>query len=110
MSLQLRKLRLLFKLLTKIIRYFNYNLQISNFKILCWVKKYFKQLFLEKKQFIKNVWGKYPIELKAYLDLWTVREISMGKIKTWKIDVWFIENKNINIFREHTKFWYFIVW
>ena len=54
--------------------------------------------------------GKYPIELKAYLDLCTVRENSMGKIKTWKIDVWFIENKNINIFREHTKFWYFIVW
>ena len=21
----------------------------------------------------------------------------MGKIKTWKVDVWFIENKNINI-------------
>ena len=56
------------------------------------------------------MWGKYPIELKAYLDLCTVRENSMGKIKTWKIDVWFIENKNINIFREHTKFWYFIVW
>ena len=72
-------------------------------------KKYFKQLFLEKKQFIKIVWGKYPIELKAYLDLCTVRENSMGKIKIWKIDVRFFENKNINIFREHTKFWYFIV-
>ena len=34
----------------------------------------------------------------------------MGKIKIWKIDVWFIENKNINIFREHTNFWYFMVW
>ena len=50
------------------------------------------------------------IELKAYLDLCTARENSMGKIKTWKIDVWFIKNKNINIFRENTKFWYFIVW
>ena len=61
-------------------------------------------------ELIKIVWGKYPIELKVYLDLCTVRENSMGKIKTWKIDVWFIENKNINIFREHTKLWYFIVW
>ena len=75
-----------------------------------WGKKYFKQLFLEKKQFIKIVWGKYPIELKAYLDLCTIRENSMGKIKTWKIDVWFIEKKKISIFREHTKCWYFIVW
>ena len=60
MFLPLRKLRLLFKLLTKIIHI---------------------------KQFIKIVLGKYPIELKAYLDLCTVRENSMGKIKTWKIDV-----------------------
>ena len=75
-----------------------------------WGKKYFKQLFFEKKQFMKIVWGKYQIELKAYLDLCTVRENSMGKIKTWKIDVWFIEIKNINIFREHTQLWYFIVW
>ena len=29
-------------------------------------------MFLEKKQFIKILWGKYPIELKAYLDLCTV--------------------------------------
>ena len=41
-------IRLLFKLLNKIIRYFNYNLQISNIKNLSGVKKYFKQLFLEK--------------------------------------------------------------
>ena len=75
-----------------------------------WGKKIFYAIVFGKKQFIKIVLGKYPIELKAYLDLCTVRENSMGKIKTWKIDVWFIENKNINIFREHTKFWYFIVW
>ena len=31
------------------------------------------------------MWGEYPIERKAYLDLCTVRENSMGKIKTWKI-------------------------
>ena len=61
-----------------------------------WVKKIFKAIVFGKKQLIKIVWGKYPIELKAYLDLCTVRGNSMGKIKTWKIDVWFIENKNIN--------------
>ena len=66
-------------------------------------KKYFKQLFLEKKQFIKIVRGKYPIELKAYLDLCTVRENSMGKIKTWKIDVWFIENTKTSIFLGSTQ-------
>ena len=69
-----------------------------------WGKKIFEANVFGKKQFIKIVWGKYPIELKAYLDLCTVRKNSMGKIKTWKIDVWFIENKNIKIFREHTNF------
>ena len=75
-----------------------------------WGKNILKAIVFGKKQFIKIVWGKYPIELKAYLDLCTIRENSMGKIKTWKIDVWFIENKNISFLREHTKFWYFIVW
>ena len=34
-----------------------------------WGKKIFYAIVFGKKQFIKIVLGKYPIELKAYLDL-----------------------------------------